>query len=354
MSSSHSMYALMRNSRKVGDTSLCNIAIPSPGPGQVLIGVEYAGVCGSDVEAHLRSIDNGSRVQPPVVLGHEGAGRVIALGPGVGGIAIGLEVVAETTYSVCQRCQFCLRGEINLCRARKGLGSGANGFFAPFTLVPHERIHPLPEGIGLEVGSIVEPLACAVHAIKERAQVAPGETIAVVGPGPIGILLTAVGSLIGARCVLIGTTHSKPRLNFAREFGLAETIDVQDIDFSEKLRKLLGEGADATFECTGKLEGLEIALDAVRPGGRAVVLGEVERPLLLNTQTTLLRRELTLTASKSSIPSSWDMAIELLPSLSAIMRGMITHRLPLAGWKEAFELVEAGDAIKVIFVLGEK
>jgi L-iditol 2-dehydrogenase len=209
-------------------------------------------------------------------------------------------------------------------------------------------VHRLPDSIPFDVGAVIEPLACAVHAVVDQARVSGGETIVVFGPGPTGLLIAAVCSTLGAQVLLLGTSHSRPRLELAERFGVARTLSVEADHFSDWISQVLGLGADVVFECSGKLSALETALGLVRPGGRVVVLGEIREPLVLHTQVTLLRKELTLTASKSSVPRSWDRALELLPPLSEMMGAMITHRFPLRRWREAFETVERGDGIKVI------
>lgn len=345
-----SMQALVRLSRKRQDTHLQEVPQPRPKPGQVLVAVEAAGVCGSDLEIHDVDLAPDARVQPPVVLGHEGAGRVAALGDGVCGLELGQPVVAETTYSVCGHCQFCQRGELNLCPERKGLGSAVAGFFARYAAVPRERVHPLPRGISTLVGAITEPLACAVHAVLERAQLRRDETVVVFGPGTMGLMTTLVCSAIGAQSLLVGTSHSQHRLEFAERWGLGDTFDVHASGFPNLLRTRLGSGADAVFECTGQVAALEAGLNLLRPGGRLVVLGEVADPLRLDTQHTLLRKELVLTGSKSSIPSSWVTALELLPRVGHIMEAMISHCLPLSNWQEAFQVAKSREGLKVVLV----
>jgi L-iditol 2-dehydrogenase len=340
----------MRVSRLREDTQLREVPQPQPGPGQVLIAVEAAGVCGSDLKVHGRELGPDSRVRPPVVLGHEGAGRVVALGEGVHDLEFGRAVVAETTYSVCGRCQFCKRGELNLCPERKGLGSGADGFFAPYTVVRRESVHALPEGASTLVGAVTEPLACAAHAVLERARVSLGETVVIFGPGPMGLMTALVASATGARSLLVGTAHSRPRLEFAEQWGLAETFDVRAPDFLDSITRCLGPGADAVFECTGKLAAVEMGLTLLRAGGRLVVLGEIDEPLLLDIQTALLYRELVLTGSKSSVPSSWRKALQLLPRAAQTVEAMVSHRLSLSRWQEAFELVRKREGLKVVLM----
>jgi len=277
---------------------------------------------------------------------------VAALGDGVHDLELGQAVVAETTYSVCGRCQFCRRGELNLCPERNGLGSGADGFFAPYTVVRRESVHALPKGVSTLAGAITEPLACAIHAVLERARVSPGETVVTFGPGPMGLMAALVASATGARSLLVGTAHSQPRLEFAKQWGLAEILDVQASHSLDTIAGCLGPGADAILECTGKLAAVEMGLTLLRAGGRLVVLGEINEPLLLDTRATLLRRELVLTGSKSSVPSSWRTALQLLPRTAQTVEAMISHRFPLSRWQEAFDLVREREGLKVVLLPG--
>ena len=343
----------MRRSRKKGDARLQEVPTPEPGPGQVLIAVEAAGVCGSDIEVHHAELSPDSRVIPPVILGHEGAGRVAGLGEGVDDLELGQAVLAETTYRVCGVCQYCQRGELNLCPERKGMGSTANGFFASYAVARRESVHVLPERVSTMVGAITEPLACATHAVMERAQLTSGETAVVFGPGGMGLMAALAVSAVGGRSLLVGTTHSRHRLQFAERHGFARTYDVQSPGFLDSLRDHLGVGADVVFECTGRLSALETGMKLLRPGGRLIVLGEVDQPLILNTRETLLRRELTLAGSRSSIPSSWSKALELLPRVAPTLEAMISYSLPLSRWQEAYDLVSKKEALKVVLIPDE-
>jgi len=329
------------------------VPTPEPGPGQVLIAVEAAGVCGSDIEVHHAELSPESRVMPPVILGHEGAGRVAGLGEGVGDLELGQAVLAETTYQVCGSCPHCRRGELNLCPERQGMGSTANGFFADFAVARRESVHVLPELVSTMVGAITEPLACATHAVLERGQLTSGETAVVFGPGGMGLMAALVVCAAGGRSLLVGTSHSRHRLQFAEQHGFAQTYNVKSPGFLDSLKGDLGLGADVVFECTGKLSALEMGIELLRPGGRLIVLGEVDQPLTLNTRETLLRRELTLAGSRSSIPSSWLKALELLPRLAPTLEAMISHRLPLSSWQEAYDLVSKKEALKVVLIPGD-
>ena len=173
----------------MGNVEIQEIPDPEPGPGEVLIEVKAAGICGTDL--HIWKDEYKS--VPPMIMGHEGAGVIAALGEGVSGFSPGDRVTSETFAKFCGHCFFCKQGKINLCPERRSIGTHLNGFFAKYLTIRASAVHLLPEGVSFWAGALSEPLACCVHGILERASVIPGDWILISGPGTIGPAQPSVG-----------------------------------------------------------------------------------------------------------------------------------------------------------------
>jgi len=186
--------AVVKTAPGVGHVEVCEIDEPSVPPGHVKIAVRAAGICGTDLHIYHDEF----RSFPPVVLGHEVAGDVVEVGPGVENVRIGERVTTETYVSTCGRCHACRAGRVNLCPERRSIGSGAHGGFTSYLVVPGGNIHSLPKGTSYLAGALTEPLACVVHGALELPRVTPGDIAVVSGPGTIGLLTMQVVRAAGA------------------------------------------------------------------------------------------------------------------------------------------------------------
>src|SRR6476620_5592600 len=192
------MMAVRKLARGVGNIELRDVPEPRAGAGQVVIEVDSAGICGTDLHIYLDEFET----RPPVTIGHELAGRIVELGKGVDGWQVGDEVTTETYFSTCGDCPDCRRGRRNLCAHRRSIGSKENGAFAQYLLTPSSNLHRVPEGLDLESAALTEPLACVVHGVLQTAGVRAGEVVVVTGPGPIGLLAMQLAKVAGATVVM--------------------------------------------------------------------------------------------------------------------------------------------------------
>ncbi|HRL12825.1 MAG TPA: alcohol dehydrogenase catalytic domain-containing protein, partial [Aggregatilineales bacterium] len=182
------MKAVMKVARGVGHVELRDIPEPEPQPGQVKIAVRAAGICGTDLHIYKDEF----RSFPPVVLGHEVAGEVVAVGDGVASVVPGQRVTTETYFSTCGVCAYCRTGHNNLCLNRRSIGSAVNGGFTNYVIVPAKNVHSLPESVDFRAGALTEPLACVVHGVLTTPTVSPGDVAVIAGPGAIGLLTLQV------------------------------------------------------------------------------------------------------------------------------------------------------------------
>jgi (R,R)-butanediol dehydrogenase/meso-butanediol dehydrogenase/diacetyl reductase len=267
-------------------------AIPDPQqprPGQVLVEVLTACICGSDVAEYRDGphVIPTSRPHPlsgrvaPLVLGHEYSGRVLAVGDGVEAVMSGDRVCGDACLR-CGTCFWCLRGEYNICALGGSVGLHSDGAFAAFLEVPAYTLFKLPDGVSDRAAAIVEPLAVGLHALR-RARFEAGESVVVVGHGMIGAAAAAIGSAIGAGQVLV-VERSASRAKLALELGATAVLDPSKDDLKLEIRsRTEGRGADVVVDCTGNPEMLTQSVELARRGGRICVPGIAHRPAALAT-----------------------------------------------------------------------
>ena len=342
------MQALVKYALGPGNVEVREMPEPEPGPGQVRIRVEAAGICGSDL--HIYHGDIKFPVRPPVIMGHEFAGRIDALGPGVEGLEPGMPAVSETSAYVCGKCEPCRSGRYNLCPERLILGYVYNGCFAPYICVDAFRVHPLPPGVSTLAAALCEPLAVVTHAVLEQGHVRATEVAVVTGPGAIGLLTAQVISAAGATPVLCGTGIDEPRLALAKELGIPHVLNVEREDAAAAVAGLTGgRGADVVFECAGAAAAARLGLSVVKRGGRYVQVGLFGRPVEIDLEL-LAYKEIQATGAISSNRGSWEKMLMLLGSGRVRTEPLISHRFALQEWREAFRIFEAREGIKLVFL----
>lgn len=343
------MLALQKRFAGAGQLGLEDVLRPVPAPGQALLEVAYAGICGTDL--HIE--DDEFPSEPPVTLGHELSGVVRAFGPGTDTpLKIGDRVTTETYFHVCGQCQECRAGSPNMCLQRRSIGSKENGAFAPYLVVPVRNLHRLPPNVSLRAGALTEPLACVVHNALEIAGVKAGEVCIVSGPGPIGLLTLQVAKAAGAKVVVLGTRADERRLRLAQQLG-AQVIDVTDgLDEVRRIvLELTPRGADVAFECAGVGASAAACLALLRPRGRYAQVGLYGKPITFPMDAACLK-ELTVTGSNATVPSSWAWALRLLESGAVNTEAIVSDVVPLEEWHDAFARLRRKDAVKILLQPG--
>ncbi len=266
---------------------------PRPVDGEILIAVELAGVCGSDVSLFL-----GHRPGPyPFIMGHEAIGRVVE--PGASGLEPGRRVVIEPNFP-CGRCAICQDGHGNVCPEKRSLGVNVPGAFADVVAVPSEFVHPVPASIAPVDAVGLEPLAVAIHALGV-GQIQAGDAIVVIGCGSEGLLLTQAAAAMGARVLAVDVRAGQ--LTVAARVGAAQTLAVQPGEDLERLgAQIMRESPPkVVFECAGAAPAATLALHAASPGGTIVLVGLADTPIPL-VPLVFVRRGLRLLGSS---PARW-------------------------------------------------
>jgi L-iditol 2-dehydrogenase len=338
------MQAVVKEARGQGNVALREIPAPRPGPGEVLLAVRAAGICGTDLHIYHDEYPT----QPPVVLGHELAGEVAAVGEGVSAVSTGDRVTTETYFHICGVCRFCRGGQPNLCPERRSIGSGVNGGFAPYVVVPECNIHLLPAGLSFREAALTEPLACVVHGALELPKVTAGDVAVISGPGAIGLLTLQAARAAGAAVIVLGTAADHRRLELARELGALHAIDITEDDSALIVRGLTnGWGADIVFECSGAGPAAIGLLAHARRGGQYAQIGLFGKPVAWDLDQVCMK-ELRVTGSNASVPSAWRTALRLLADGSVRTAPLISDVYPLTSWRDAFQRFEQREGVKLL------
>ena len=335
----------MKLAAGVGKMDLQDIEEPVPGANEVKIKVQAAGICGTDLHIYKDEF----RSRPPVVLGHEVAGEIVDVGANIQDLHPGLRVTTETYYSTCGECMYCRRGQENLCLNRLSIGSGVNGGFTQYVVVPATNIHILPENIGFEAGALTEPLACVVHGILGPSTINPGDVAVIAGPGTIGLLALQIIKAAGATAIMLGTTADQLRLALAHDLGADYTVNVETDNPEALIADVTQEGlgADVVYECSGAGPAAQQLLRLVRRRGRYVQIGLFGKPIAWDLDQVCYK-ELVVTGSNASIPATWDKALKLLATGVVKTQPLITDIFDITQWELAFQKFEARSGIKTL------
>ena len=313
-----------------------------PGRGEVQIRVEYCGICGTDL--HLFHGAMAQRLTLPHVMGHEMSGTIAATGPGVDGWKPGDRVTVRP-LDPCGACPACRMGHSHICHNLKFIGIDRPGALQGLWNVPAHTLHRLPDRLGLREAAMVEPIAVACHDVR-LSEVAAGEFAAVIGGGPIGILIALVAQSRGARVLLAEVNEFRVRL--ARDLGI-DAVNPRETDLVALVNERTGgAGADAVFEVSGSQPGVEMMTRLPRTRGRMVVVaifGEAPKVDLFR----FFWRELKLCGARVYEPADFEQAIELAAGGRLPLDRLITNVLPLERIEEGMRQMEhGGDCMKIL------
>ncbi len=337
----------LAKTRPAPGAELVERRVPVPGPGEVLLRMEAASICGTDY--HLYRWDPWAReiLTPPVVLGHELAGRVIAAGSEVTRVRDG-DLVGVESHLVCWSCAQCRAGDMHLCRRLKVIGAHVDGGFAEYMAVPEANAIE-SNGLDPAVVALQEPMGNAVHA----AFVEPieGRTVAVTGAGPIGLLSVAIARAAGAAWV-VATDVEPFRLELARQMGADLALDAREPDTADRIVEATGgDGVEVVLEMSGSQAALDQALHFITRGGRISLLGIFASPVEMHLSDLVIQKGLRLHGVYGRrIYRTWEQTQDLLRSGAVDPGPLITHRLDLADWERGFELVASRHAGKVVLL----
>ena len=348
----------MRVARVFGphEIRLDEAPLPSPAPGEVLVRIRAVGICGSDLQYYANGQIGGHRLPVGHILGHEVAGVVEALGPGTDGPAPGTPVVVDPAIPCGgdpqSRCRYCVAGHPNLCKNLRFFGSPpTDGALREYLTHPSHLVLPLPCGVTFAVGAVSEALGVALHVV-DLSHLRVGQSVAVFGCGPIGLLIARVAQLGGANPILA----SEPLLHRRRaaaSFGVEAALDPTRDDVVRAFRERTGgDGVDVAFEAAGSESATIQAVDVVRPGGTLVLVGYWNTEEVALPAIRAMRKGLTIRfvrRMKHTFPRSLDLLRRGLVNLPAL----ISHEFEFSALPEAFARAEkrSPDFLKTVIRL---
>ena len=250
------MAAVVQYDLTPGAVEVRELPVPEIADDEVLLHVGGVSVCGSDV--HQYHASQSWPVRTPVILGHEFGGTVAAAGRLVKSFKEGDRVVSETAAYICGKCMMCRTGAYNLCPERKGFGYGINGAMAGYVKVPERCLHPIPDSLPFEKAALTEPCCVGYNCVVEKSKVKPGDTVVVLGPGPIGLLCAEMARLAGAgTLIMAGMPQDKSRLEAAKALGVTHAINLQETNLTEFVRSIGdGLGAHLVVDAAGDADRL--------------------------------------------------------------------------------------------------
>lgn len=330
------------------------VATPEPGPGEVLVRVKACGLCGTDLKLVQGAFEGRWPPSLPFIIGHEWSGEVVAIGPELEDVqlSVGDRVVAEN-HAGCGVCSMCRSGRYNLCErvGKPGYrlyGHTAPGALAEFAVRPAVVLHRLPDGVSDLEGALVNQGALTVHAVR-RVQMSAGASVAVFGPGLLGLLAAAVARASGAiRVIMVGRGH---RLELASEMGCDAVVDYEKSDPASAVRELTaGMGVGYAFDCSGNPDVMPQALNSVRRGGKVAVLGLAGGQQASVSPDRLVLDEIDLLGIRSS-PNAYPAMIELVSSGAVNLQPLITHVYDIDDVDRAFAALKSREAIRPIIRL---
>ena len=333
--------AVLRGTDRVA-LEVMEVPTPSPGPGEALVRVVGCGMCHTD----LHYLDHGVKTfkEPPIILGHEAAGTVEKLGDGSGDVAEGDRVLIPAVLS-CGTCRYCRRGRENICDNLVMLGNNMDGAYAEFVVVPASQLIAVPASIPLERASIIaDAVSTPYHAVKHRGRVQPGDIVAVVGCGGVGLNVVQCATLAGARVIAIDV--SEQRLDIARTLGAVETVNPNEVERIDRhVRKLTDGGVDVAFEAIGNPKTIRVAFSLLRRGGRLCVIGYSADEVTLSA-AKLMYFELEVVGSLGCGAGEYPEIIGLVEAGRLRLDIIVSGCIPLDDINDGFDRLRRGEGVR--------
>ncbi len=347
------MKALQKRSRQPGDIELINLPVPAATDNKVMAKVAYAGICGSDIDILYSRNDI---YLPPVVQGHEFSATVTQVGNDVTNFTAGDKIVSETTFESCGKCQMCKDGNYHLCLHKQIVGWTENGGFAEYVLLNSNYLHKLNAGTDLQQAALIEPSAIACECLLVKGRLQPGETVAVIGPGTIGMLCALVAKASGAANVfLLGLNDAaETRFKIAEEMGLEHCIDVSVTNALDYiLEHNENKKPDMVVDCTGNVNGFLLALDLIKRNGKIVEAGSIHGEAGFPWEKAAYNA-IDLSFVFSSSHKAWEYSTAIFNDSGIDFSKMITGTFGLDEYEKAFSMAtDTAKSLKIMFDLAK-
>jgi len=340
------MRGLAKTTRGPEGMAVLELERPQPAPDEVLLEVDYAGLCGSDAGIYQFK-QAFERMDLPTVIGHEYTGRVVAVGDRVRDFEPGDRVV-ERPIRGCGQCFQCQTGEENLCQNAALTGIDHDGGYAGYVTAPASVLHPVPDSVDPRHAALMEPTSITARAVIENSRVRADDRVLVAGPGPMGLLTAEVADAQGGEVTVAGVERdTEYRLPLAERLGYP-TINVESDDLDARRDELTGgTGYDVVFDTTGHPSGLPMAAEEVRKGGQIVLIGQTGETTM--EYTPLVRSEVDLQCSYGAVCGDFERTLRLIQSGDVDHETLLDERFSLLEADSAFEAFLAGRTVKPVF-----
>ena len=328
------------------DIAVKDVPQPSAGPGQVLVQVAAAGICGTDLRIQV----GGFYAIYPLIPGHEFSGTVAEVGAGVTSLAVG-DWVAINPNTPCRRCGFCRVGSFHLCPDMTSCGVTYSGGFAEYCTVAEELALPVPRTMPLELWAMMEPTSCCLHGI-DLVGITPGDSVVILGGGSIGLILMQLARAAGAAQVIVSEPKAEKR-ELAEELGADATVDPLEVGegLTDAIRDLTDGGAHIVIEAAGNPATAAAAIPLARRGGKVMFFGVTSQDLVLPIKPyDIYHNELTILGSFTN-PLTDSRAISMLASKRVQVEPLTSHRYGLDEVEEGLAAVRRGETVKALVTL---
>jgi alcohol dehydrogenase, propanol-preferring len=323
-----------------------DVPVPEPAAGEARVKVAACGLCHTD----LHYLDHGVPTfkKPPIILGHEAAGHVDAVGAGVTNVKPGQAVLVPAVLT-CGECTLCRSGRSNICERMQMLGNHIDGAFAEFVCVRARDLVPLPPGLDpVEASIVADAVTTAFHAVTHRAQVRTGDKVAIFGCGGVGLSAVQFAAMAGAHVIAVDLDPAK--LALARQLGAADTVDAKaDPEPAKTIKKRTGGGVDKAMECIGSPKVIPVAHNSVRAGGRLVIVGFADKPVEI-AAGKIMFMEQEVIGSLGCRPVDFPRVLDLCASGRYRLAPLVTSRRPLEKVNESLDELRAGKSVRGIVI----
>lgn len=339
--------ALVKTQKGEGFVEIKECEIPKISEGEVLISVEYTGICGTDI--HI--LHDQFPYWPPVIMGHEFSGVVKKVGKGVTNFKAGDRVVGEPHNLACGKCHLCRNGKIQICNDKRSIGWGIDGAFAPYLAMPEKLLHKIPDGVSLKSAAMAEPCAIVAHQLLERCKITAGDYVVIMGMGSVAIIAAQMAKASGASHVVMCGCESdiEIRLKAVQKIGCCDLfINVQKENAVDIImHETNGIGADIVVEASGAGSAIKSAVYALKKTGKLCAIGLSSAQEVAFPWNIAMNKVLDVQFNMSSSYNGWVIALKMLASGQVSVDSLITV-MPLEEWKTAFGLLEKGKAVKIL------
>ena len=343
------MKAIIKPTEEPGVLQIADMPEPKPGPGEVRIQIKATGICHTDVTILHGKYKGRKPVPIPLIMGHEGAGIVDELGAGVKNVSVGDRVALEVLHG-CESCVQCTDGFKNMCSDWEHAGIPRHGTFAEYLVLRNELVHPIPDDTSFAEAAFLEPIGLVVRSL-EHSRPLLGDSVAIIGPGSLGLYhLQAYKAAGASQTIVIGLDQDKKKFEIAKDLGADHIVNASAVNPVEVVRELTGGmGTNIVVETASSPKATSLAIDLAAPRGRVVLFGLYPEASINPVQ--LLRNGLTVIGDVAVIPRQFRRAINWISTGKVTSEPLITKRFGLDQAQEAFDFINQGETVKVLFEL---